>query len=81
MQEPELQVDSPQPQPLSTPSRAPAPLAHSLMQQLSAYLGAHLPKLLQKEVLALQKLPHHGLSTGQVPILAVKEVGGSPGQC
>jgi hypothetical protein len=46
-----------------------------------SYLSAHLSKLLQKEVLALQELPHHGLSTGKVPILAVKGKGGSCGQC
>lgn len=40
-----------------------------------AYLRAHFPKLLQEEVLALQELPHHGLSTGNVPILAVREDG------
>lgn len=60
----------------AAPASAPLPSKSSSspiclqVQQLLAYLRAHLPKVLQEEVLALQKLPHHGLSTGKVPILA-----------
>lgn len=50
------------------------------VQQLPAYLRAHLPELLTEEVLTLQELPHHGLSTGKVPILAMREEGGHWGQ-
>ena len=61
-------------------SRASCSPTRLQAQPLPAYLGAHLPKLLQEEALSLQELPHHGLSTGKVPILAVREQGGSRGQ-
>lgn len=61
-------------------SQVPVSPGDSLRCQLPDYLRAHLPKLLQKEVLALQELPHHGLSTGKVPILLGSGDGGTEQQ-
>lgn len=39
------------------------------VMEKNKYLRADSAKLLLKEPLSLEKLPHHGLPAGQVPIL------------
>lgn len=52
------------------------------VMEKNKYLRADPAKLLLEEPLALEKLPHHGLPAGQVPILgkAMRKAGHREGE-